>query len=129
MVGSAEIVHTGSSRIPYVVAAPTMRVPMILRDTVNPYLAARAVLLLLKYGVLSDGPLEGELVSSGIQSVAFPGLATGVGRVGPNTCARQVCAAIEEVVLKQHTYPATWADAQARHQRLYTDHVRDLQKE
>ncbi len=40
LVGSAELVETGHARIPYLIAAPTMRVPMILRDTVNPYLAA-----------------------------------------------------------------------------------------
>src|SRR5262245_41056353 len=37
LVGSAEIVETGNLCIPFVIAAPTMRVPMILRDTVNPY--------------------------------------------------------------------------------------------
>src|SRR3954464_408677 len=46
LVGQAEIVPTDDARIPFVIAAPTMRVPMILRETVNPYLAARAVLLL-----------------------------------------------------------------------------------
>src|SRR5206468_10834449 len=45
LVGAAEIVDTDHPRIPFVIAAPTMRVPMILRDSVNPYLAARAVLL------------------------------------------------------------------------------------
>ncbi|MEZ6139182.1 MAG: macro domain-containing protein [Zavarzinella sp.] len=42
VVGQAEIIPTDDARIPFVIAAPTMRVPMILRDTVNPYLAARA---------------------------------------------------------------------------------------
>jgi len=46
LVGTAEIVETGHPRIPYLIAAPTMRVPMILGDSVNPYLAARAALLL-----------------------------------------------------------------------------------
>ena len=62
-------------------------------------------------------------------SVAFPGLGTGVGRVGPNTCARQVRAAIEEVVLGPVPFPRTWAEAQQRHQLLYTDRVRDLQED
>jgi O-acetyl-ADP-ribose deacetylase (regulator of RNase III) len=129
LVGTAEIVPTDLLRIPYVIAAPTMRVPMILHDTISPYLATRAVLLLVKHGIFPTGPLEGERVAAGVQSVAFPGLGTGVGRVGPNTCARQVRAAIEEVILGQLSRPATWADAQARHQRLYSDHVRDLQKD
>src|SRR5262245_48244613 len=43
LVGSAEIVETGSSGHPYLIAAPTMRVPMVLgTETVNPYLATRA---------------------------------------------------------------------------------------
>jgi hypothetical protein len=36
-------------------------------------------------------------------------------------------AAIEEVVLDVARFPQTWAEAQHRHQRLYTDRVRDLQ--
>ncbi len=50
LVGAADIVETGNLRIPFVIAAPTMRVPMILRETVNPYLAARAVFLLIQHG-------------------------------------------------------------------------------
>jgi O-acetyl-ADP-ribose deacetylase (regulator of RNase III) len=129
LVGSAEIVDTGELRIPYVIAAPTMRVPMVLHDSVNPYLAARAVFLLVRHGVIPSGSLAGEAVAAAVSSVAFPGLGTGVGRVGPNTCARQVRAAIEEVVLGRGHYPRTWAEAQQRHQLLYTDRVRDLQRE
>jgi O-acetyl-ADP-ribose deacetylase (regulator of RNase III) len=129
LVGAAEIVHTDNLRIPYVIAAPTMRVPMIVRDSVIPYLAARAALLLVKRGIFVAGPLAGEPIGAGVQSVAFPGLGTGVGRIAPDTCARQVRAAIQEVLLGQYTFPATWADAQARHQRLYTDRVRDLQRD
>jgi O-acetyl-ADP-ribose deacetylase (regulator of RNase III) len=129
LVGAAEIVETGNDRIPYVIAAPTMRVPMILTDTVNPYLAARAVFLLIQRGVVPSGALAGEAVSDAVSSVAFPGLGTGVGRVGPNTCAHQVRAAIEEIVLGRGQYPRTWAEAQQRHQLLYTDRVRDLQRD
>src|SRR5215216_4958542 len=129
VVGAAEIVETDSPAIPYVSAAPTMRVPMILGNTVNPYLAARAALLLIKHGRFTDGHLAGEPVSGYVQSVAFPGLGTGVGRVGQNTCARQVRAAIEEVVLEKHGFPESWSHAQRRHQELYTDRIRDLQHE
>ncbi len=128
VVGAAEIVETGDLRIPFVIAAPTMRVPMVLVDSVNPYLAARAALLLIRHGVVASGALAGEPLSAVVSSVAFPGLGTGVGRVGPNTCARQVRAAIEEIVLGRGRYPRTWAEAQQRHQLLYTDRVRDLQR-
>jgi O-acetyl-ADP-ribose deacetylase (regulator of RNase III) len=129
LVGLAEIVETGDANIPFCIAAPTMRVPMILRDTVNPYLAARAVLRLVSQGTFADGPFADEPVGDRVKTVAFPGLGTGVGSVGPNTCARQMRAAIDDELLGHFSFPATWADAQARHQLLYSDRVRDLQKE
>lgn len=42
LVGAADVIETGNAAIPCLIAAPTMRVPMILKDSVNPYLAARA---------------------------------------------------------------------------------------
>jgi len=127
LVGAAEIVDTDHPKIPYVIAAPTMRVPMVLNDSAHPYLAARAVLLLVQNGTFAAGPLIGERITDAVKSLAFPGLGTGVGRVEPAICARQVRAAIDDVVLGKSTFPLTWADAQQRHQKLYTDRVRDLQ--
>lgn len=127
LVGTAEIVETDNPQIPFLISAPTMRVPMILRDSVNPYLAARAVFLLIKHGTFASGTYQGEPISKFVQSVAFSGLGTGVGRIGPNTCAHQMRIAIEEFVLDKHEFPDSWADAQARHQKLYTDRIRDLQ--
>jgi O-acetyl-ADP-ribose deacetylase (regulator of RNase III) len=129
LVGAAEIVETDSESIPYLIAAPTMRVPMTLKDTVHPYLAARAVLLLIKHGTFGAGFLKGEKLSDVIQVVAFPGLGTGIGQVSPSACAHQVRAAIEEVLLEKQEFPKSWSEAQARHQLLYTDQVRDLQRE
>ena len=129
LVGAAEIVATGSAIIPFCIAAPTMRVPMILRDIVNPYLAARAALLLIKHGIIPAGTCAGVPVADAVQSVGFPGLGTGVGQVGPEVCAHQVRRAIEEVVLGQGEYPRTWAEAQMSHQRLYTDRPRNLQRD
>ena len=54
LVGAAEIVETGDPDLPFLVAAPTMRVPTILRDSVNPYLAARAALLLVRHVYAGD---------------------------------------------------------------------------
>lgn len=129
LVGAAEIVATDDLRIPFLIAAPTMRVPMLLADTVNPYLAAWATLLLIQQGTFPAGVLDGEPVSAAITSIAFPGLGTGIGRVAPEVCARQVRAAIEEVILGRGAYPQSWSEAQERHQLLYTDHVRDLQRD
>jgi O-acetyl-ADP-ribose deacetylase (regulator of RNase III) len=129
LVGMAEIVETDNPRIPWLIAAPTMRVPMILGNSINPYLAARAVFLLIKHGTFVSGSLKGQPFAGIVERVAFPGLGTGVGRVGPNTCAHQVRAAIDEVVLGKSEFPKSWADAQMRHQALYTDRFRDLQDE
>lgn len=129
LVGTAEIVETGVKRPPFLIAAPTMRVPMILRETVNPYLAARAALLLVKHGMVHSGQFIGKPVSEVVTSIAFPGLGTGVGHVCPDVCAHQMRTAIEDVVLNNQPFPQTWADAQERHQRLYSEHVRDLQRD
>ena len=127
LVGAADIVATEHPNIPYLIAAPTMRVPMILNDTVNPYLAARAALLLVKHGKFAVGALKGEPIADHVESIAFPGLGTGVGRVEPEKCALQVRAAIKEVVFDERKFPSSWADAQIRHQQMYSDHFRDLQ--
>lgn len=123
LVGSAEIVGTNDARIPWLIVAPTMRVPMVLQDSVNVYLAARAVFLLIKHGKLPSG----SPISEKISTVAFPGLGTGVGRFSPNTSARQMRSAIDEILLGEFTPPKTWAEASERHQLLYTDHPRRLQ--
>jgi O-acetyl-ADP-ribose deacetylase (regulator of RNase III) len=127
LVGTAEIVETNDEKIPFLIAAPTMRVPMKLNIGANPYLAARAALLLVEHGQFQSGVDEGTPVRDRVKTVAFPGLGTGVGGVPPEVCARQVCAAIQNVVLGKPSFPQSWAEAQTRHQRMYTSDVRDLQ--
>ena len=61
LVGTAEIVESGDKGIPFLIAAPTMRVPMIQGETVNAYLAARAVFLLIKHARFRAGPFTGHL--------------------------------------------------------------------
>jgi hypothetical protein len=73
VVGTAEIVEIDHPQITYLIAAPTMRVPMILRDTVNPYLAARAALVLIRHGVFPDGSLAGEPDQPRCRDGRFPG--------------------------------------------------------
>lgn len=124
LVGAAQVVPTGHTRIKYLIAAPTMRVPMILSDTINPYLACRAALLAREHNEFKIG------------TIAFPGMGTGVGQICPTLCAQQMRAAYEEMYDKDgtcrmhlcRTLPATWDEAQVRHQRLYGGTVRDLQE-
>lgn len=85
-VGEAVVVPTGDERVPYLIAAPTMRTPMVLpEDTDHPFLAARAVLRLA-------------MAHDDVRVVAMPGLGTGVGGVSPERCADQVRDAIRSVV-------------------------------
>lgn len=123
LVGSAEVVETGDPAQPFLIAAPTMRVPMVLGpETVNPYLATRAVLLLAKHGTSA-----GERLSDRLRTIAFPGMGTGVGRVPAEICARQMRAAVDEFLLEGYRMPKSWAEASERHQRLYTDRPTRLQ--
>lgn len=127
VVGAADVVETDDKKIPFLIAAPTMRVPMILHDTVNPYLAARAIFTLVKHTTFLSGSFKGEPISEHIKTIAFPGLGTGVGRVGFNTCAHQVRQAIDDIILEKYTMPQSWAEASERHQLLYTDKLKRLQ--
>lgn len=107
LVGQAVLIATDDPSVPFLISAPTMRVPSPLpKTTVNPYLAAKAALRCA--------------INNGISSIAFPGLGTGVGNISPDQCALQVRAAIEEVVLQNHIFPITWKNALDRHTYLYT---------
>lgn len=123
LVGKADIVATNHPRIPYLISAPTMRVPMILTNSVNVYLATRAVLLLIRYGQLPDG----RAVSERVNTIAIPGMGTGVGDVPPTICARQMKAAVDDVLLQTTSFPSSWHEASIRHQLLYGDSAHDLQ--
>jgi O-acetyl-ADP-ribose deacetylase (regulator of RNase III) len=128
LVGSAEIIETGHVRTPYLIAAPTMRVPMVLGpETINPYLATRAALLLVRHGVFREGPLAGQRLSERLGVIAFPGMGTGVGRVSADLSARQVRIAIDEHLRGESRLPTSWAEASERHQLLYTDRPTRLQ--
>lgn len=127
LVGSADIVETDDPVLPYLIIAPTMRVPMILRDSVSPYLAARAVFLLLQRGTFQGGSNHGEPIANYVYNVAIPGLGTGVGQIGPNTCAYQMRQALNDTLLGKYTPPKTWAEASERHQHLYTSTPQRLQ--
>ncbi|MGH3760793.1 macro domain-containing protein [Actinophytocola sp.] len=94
-VGQALIVPTDAPSPAWLISAPTMREPgsVLPPDTVHPYLAARAV-----FRLWCDGRLEDDRpVRQVVRTIALPGLGTGVGGVAPETCARQVMAAWDEV--------------------------------
>ncbi len=111
LVGQAEIVETSHEKIPYLISAPTMRVPKKIIKTVNAFLATRAILLLVKYGKMPDG----KAISDIVQTIAIPGLGTGVGELPPSICARQMRMAYDEIVLGKYAFPNSWREAQAGH--------------
>lgn len=119
LVGQACYIETGSDLVPYCILAPTMRCPTILGDrTVNPYLAARAIFLLLKQENLP------------FKSVTIPGLGTGVGQVPYELCAHQVRKAYDDFYVGNYKFPLTWKEAMDNHQKLYkktNESLRDLQ--
>jgi O-acetyl-ADP-ribose deacetylase (regulator of RNase III) len=127
LVGQADVVETGHEKIPYLIFAPTMRVPMNLKDSVNPYLAARAIFLLATHDHFRSGSLAGEKIANRIQSIAIPGLGTGAGKISSKVCAQQVRAAINDVLLGEYRMPQSWAEASERHQLLYTKNPDRLQ--
>lgn len=114
LVGQAELVETDFAEIPFCISAPTMRVPLILKDTVNVYLASKAIFYLLKK-------------ESRIKTVTISGLGTGVGQVPYDVCAKQMKQAYTDIWLNEYAFPNTWHEAQTRHQLLYSNDYRDLQ--
>jgi O-acetyl-ADP-ribose deacetylase (regulator of RNase III) len=98
-VGQAIIVETYDAAIPYLVSAPTMRIPMNVSKTVNAYLAFRAAIRAVKLH-------NRERPQAAIRTVLCPGLCTAIGRMPPDLTARQMAAAFETCVLNQSIGPA-----------------------
>ena len=97
-VGQATIVDTFDEAIPYLVSAPTMRIPMNVANTVNAYLAFRAT-------IRADKQHNREQPGA-IRSVLCPGLCTAIGQMPPELAARQMAAAFEVCMLNQMIHPS-----------------------
>ncbi len=113
LVGQAELIETDNKQFPYLISAPTMRVPIVINQSVNVYLAMKAVLRVA--------------LENNLNSIAVPGMGTGVGRMPPNICAKQMKQAIDEIILNKRVRYKTWEESQIKHQLLYTSQTRDLQ--
>jgi O-acetyl-ADP-ribose deacetylase (regulator of RNase III) len=98
-VGQATIIETFDMEIPYLVSAPTMRVPMDVSSSLNAYLAFRAAIRAIRqHNSISAKP---------IRSVLCPGLCTAVGRMPADLAAKQMAAAYSVCVLRQMIDPAS----------------------
>jgi O-acetyl-ADP-ribose deacetylase (regulator of RNase III) len=82
-IGQALIVETHDGSIPFMISAPTMRVPAPVPHSNHAYLALRAALRVAT-------------IQPGIQSVLCPGLCTLTGRMHPAVAAAQMRRAYDE---------------------------------
>lgn len=89
-VGTSLIVETGHSKHPFLAHTPTMRVPMSIAGTDISYVAMWAMLL----AVRQHNRLQAQL----IETVACPGLGTGIGRVPYHEAARLMALAYDHFV-------------------------------
>ncbi|ECK2348639.1 phage tail protein [Salmonella enterica] len=83
-VGSAFVIETGNSKHPWLIHAPTMRVPLIIDGTDAVYNATRAALL----AIFQHNKSAAEYKK--IKSVVFPAMGAGYGQVPPDSVARQM---------------------------------------
>ncbi len=97
-VGQAVIVATQDRTLPWLVSAPTMRVPSNVAGTANAYLAFRAALIaVIRHNAAGPPP---------IATLLCPGLATTTGRIPVDRCARQMRFAWD-VTLGGRPWPTT----------------------
>lgn len=91
-IGCAEIVETDHHKWEYLIAAPTMRVPESIANTINAYLAFRAILLAIEKFNKAAGTRR-------IDSLVCSGLGTGVGGMSAPKCAGQMAMAYETMMM------------------------------
>jgi len=92
-VGSAVVTHDPNRRLPFLISAPTMRVPGEIRGSINAYLAMRAALV----AVLRHNESSPE-AGPQIRSLAVPGLGTGIGGLLYEEAAEQMRTAYDNVL-------------------------------
>jgi O-acetyl-ADP-ribose deacetylase (regulator of RNase III) len=86
-VGTSMIVETNHFKHPFLAHTPTMRVPMSIMGTDIPYIAMWAMLLAVRH--------HNQYTQYKINTIACPGLGTGIGRVPYNEAARQMALAYD----------------------------------
>lgn len=109
-VGQAVVVETEDPEIPWLVSAPTMRVPRDISETVNAYLAFRATLLAID--ALNKN------AAAPIRTLLCPGLGTAIGRMPHDQAAKQMRAAYDVCVLGEQLSFQTLLEAVHEHVQL-----------
>lgn len=124
-VGQAQLVSIPGGEekgFKYLVAAPTMRVPQPVGQTVNAYLAFRATLRLCRThnhavkSALEKGLGDRLFGAQEIETMLCPGLGTAIGRMPFDRCAQQMRLAYDIVVMGMpNKFPALSYAAQNDH--------------
>jgi O-acetyl-ADP-ribose deacetylase (regulator of RNase III) len=89
-VGTSFIIDTGHPQYPFLAHTPTMRVPMQIVGTDIPYIAMWAMLLAVEQ--------HNRHQDRQINTIACPGLGTGIGRILPDKSARQMALAYDHFI-------------------------------
>lgn len=111
-VGTAFVTETGNSQHPWLVHAPTMRVPLIIDGTDAVYNATRAALL----AIFQHNKSAGE--DRKIESVVFPAMGAGCGQVPPDSVARQMKLAWDSI--RNPPKAINWQYASARQNAVFS---------
>lgn len=86
-VGSSLVIPTGNDDIKYLAYAPTMRTPKIIAGTDIPYVATWSALTTIhRINQTLDKPID---------TIIFPGMGTGTGKISLNKAAMQMVYAID----------------------------------
>jgi O-acetyl-ADP-ribose deacetylase (regulator of RNase III) len=105
LVGSAVVVPTYHESIPFLIVAPTMRVPKIITDPADVMLATRAAVRCAAWDFR-------------FHHIAIPGMGTGCGQVRPDIAVRAMRAGIKAGLRDAPRRPLSWREAQERHFQL-----------
>ncbi len=104
LVGQALLLDTNDVEIPFLISAPTMRVPtnFNIDTSINAYLAMKAILIKA-------------ISTTEISTVAIPGLCTGTGRMKADIAAKQMFQAYKEIILGEKMNFKEFGEAQKYH--------------
>lgn len=107
LIGKSITLETGDDKVPYLISAPTMRVPMSfnIATSVNAYHAMKAILIACKKNQY-------------IKSVAIPGLCTGCGKMPYNIASNQMYLAYDEIIKGNKKDYKSFGDTQKFQYRL-----------
>lgn len=111
LVGQAHTIYTQNDLFPFLIVAPTMRVPKIITDPNDVYLATRAA--------------TRNAIKNGHNVIVFPGMGTGVGNVFPRKAAEMMFRGIRHA-FKPLPFPNSLSEAMGDHNATLGSAVREM---